>query len=370
MKRLLVVVTRGEVGGAQACVVTLAKSLTAKGWDVTVGYGKGTGTFVEGSMRAADIKTISFAWLGRSFAPWNNLLFIRELKRHLDRNAYDAVHLNSSNALIGGIAAKWSHTKPKTAFTFHGLSFLDPNHKNGLTGFVAKIAFRFLLRFVDTKVFVTEGNRAYAEMIGLGNGGVVIPNATDTVFMERDEARKALEAIAGKEFENSFLIGTVGRLAYPKNQEFLVRAMAGLPERALCAILGEGPDRPHLEAAIRDAKLERKAFLLGNVPDAGRHMKAFDLFVLPSIYEGAPMTLIDALRAGIPTLVSDVGGMPGMVAEPDEQIFKLDDEGDFIRKARAIMESPELTARLARENAEWERSFSPEAMADAYAAIF
>ena len=59
-----------------------------------------------------------------------------------------------------------------------------------------------------------------------------------------------------------------------------------------------------------------------------------------------------------------------MVAEPDMQTFETDDEDDFLHKARQIMENPELAKRLAGENAERGRAFSPDAMTEAYAALF
>jgi glycosyltransferase involved in cell wall biosynthesis len=123
-------------------------------------------------------------------------------------------------------------------------------------------------------------------------------------------------------------------LDYSKNYEFLINVFPEIlkmkPE-AIVIIVGEGPERKKLENLIERTNLKEKIFLIGELKDASKYLKAFDLFVLPSRYEGLSITLIEALFAQIPILASDVGGNEEIVGK--ECIFK--NEKEFLEKIKS-----------------------------------
>jgi len=325
--KILIVITHGNIGGATNFVFWLAKGLKERGVEVKAGFGEGE--YLKEKLEKEKIEFVNFKWLKRTHNPLSNFLFIFEIKKFLDKEKFDVCHFNSTNALFGAIGAKISKSKPKTIFTIHGLSILDPNYKkNFWLKPIYWLIFKFLLFFVDIPVFVSNKNLRDAKKIKLVKNGVVIYNGIpEPEFLEREIARKFFEEKIKFDLKNKFLIGSIGRLDYSKNYEFLINVFPEIlkmkPE-AIAIIVGKGPERKRLENLIERTNLKEKIFLIGELKDASKYLKAFDLFVLPSRYEGLSITLIEVLFAQIPILASNVGGNEEIVGK--ECIFKNKEE--------------------------------------------
>jgi glycosyltransferase involved in cell wall biosynthesis len=110
------------------------------------------------------------------------------------------------------------------------------------------------------------------------------------------------------------LVGAVGRLDRQKGFATLIEAMSRLKSTPLrCAILGDGPERSRLEALIRRHHLEKSVWLLGEKADIPSWLSAFDLYCLPSLWEGLPNSLLEAMALGLPVVASGVDGVPEAV---------------------------------------------------------
>jgi glycosyltransferase involved in cell wall biosynthesis len=144
-----------------------------------------------------------------------------------------------------------------------------------------------------------------------------IPNGIDLDRFQPDgRERTAVRAELGIP-EAAWVVGTVGRLAPEKDQLLLLSAMAPLlgPEHRLL-IVGDGPERPRLEAAA--AALGARTgfvFLAGAREDVPRLYQAMDLFALTSRTEGLPLVLPEAMAAALPVVATAVGGIPTVVEE-------------------------------------------------------
>jgi glycosyltransferase involved in cell wall biosynthesis len=338
--KVLVVITHGHLGGATNFVFWLAKGLKDKGINVKVGFSDGE--YLKEKLEKEKIDFVNFKWLKRTHNPLSNLFFIFEIKKFLDKEKFDICHFNSTNALFGAIGAKISKSKPKTVFTVHGLSILDPNYKkNLLLKPIYWLIFKFLLSFVDVPVFISNKNLENIKKLKLVKSGVVIYNGIpEPEFLEKEIARKFFEEKIKINLENKFLIGSIGRLDYQKNYEFLIEVFPEIlkikPE-AIAIIIGEGPERKKLENLIKKTNLKEKIFLIGELKNASKYLKSFDLFILPSRYEGLSITLIEALFAQIPILASDVGGNKEIVGE--NFIFEINNKTNFLLKFKMILES-------------------------------
>ena len=385
-KKILIIVTKGEIGGAQVSVFNLAKGLKEKGLEVTVGFG--SGDFLKEKLEEAKIPFHNFNSLRRTKNPIKNLGFIFEIKKFLDQNHFDVVHFNSSNALLGAIGTKLSGKKPKnyfirmtvpqarggiqTVFTFQGLSVLDPNYKTFKPiKILYKLLFKFLLKFIDHKVFVSQTNLEYAQKIGIISPSTIyhLPatviynglDLKDSDFLPRDEARNFLfsklninplfpsgeshgEGVVkdqrskindASDLNRMYVVGSIGRLAYPKNYEFLIKTFPDILKakpNVICIIIGDGPDRNSLQLLADSLQLQDKVFLIGEIKDAYKYLKAFDLFVLPSIYEGLSISLIETLFAKVPTLAANVGGNAEILDK--EHLYSLNNKQEFIEKIK------------------------------------
>ncbi|MBQ3486462.1 MAG: glycosyltransferase [Clostridia bacterium] len=134
----------------------------------------------------------------------------------------------------------------------------------------------------------------------------VIPNAIDAAaFRFNAEIRREVRAQYG--LEDCLVVGHVGRLQYQKNQAFLLEAFARLhtaEPRARLVIAGDGPELAALEARAVSLGVAQAVLFLGARDDVPRLLQAFDLFVMPSRFEGLGMAALEAQAAGLPCLLS------------------------------------------------------------------
>src|SRR6056297_1062442 len=192
--KIFLLITKAEVGGAQMSVLNLARGLKKKGEDVKVGFGEGE--FLPAELDKSAIPYTRFKNLKRTHNPPANLFFIWEIKKYFDKNKYDIVHINSSNALFAALGVKMSRHKPKTVFTFRGMSMLDNNYRQAPSLKVFyKIFFKFFLKFVDESVFVSKHNLELGKKLGLAKKENLVYNGIDESmqnFYTREEAREKL----------------------------------------------------------------------------------------------------------------------------------------------------------------------------------
>src|SRR6056297_777523 len=146
--KILIVITKGDTGGAQMSVLNLARKLKEKGYKVAVGMG--SGDFLSQELQKEKIDYYRFRWLRRNHNPLSNLFFAWEIKDFLKNNDFQVVHFNSSNALIGSLGVKFYDKRIKTVFTFRGMSLLDNNYQtNPLLKKIYFWYFKIFLKFID-----------------------------------------------------------------------------------------------------------------------------------------------------------------------------------------------------------------------------
>lgn len=160
-------------------------------------------------------------------------------------------------------------------------------------------------------------------------------------LVPRDEARQALGLPAG-----AVVIANVGRLHPDKDQATLLKGFAAawpkLPPESLLVIIGSGPLEEKLKQLAAQLGVTAAVCFLGQVADARRYFRAFDLFVLSSDHEPFGMVLLEAMAADVPVLATDCGGAPEVIAYP-EQLFPLRDEArlaDRLVYLFAVQDSP------------------------------
>jgi glycosyltransferase involved in cell wall biosynthesis len=374
MSKILIIVTKGEIGGAQMSVLNLAKKLKNLGQDVLVGFGDGE--FLKEELQKSELPYQQFKYLKRTHNPLNNLFFIFELKNFLNKNNFKVVHFNSSNSLFGAIGAKLARYKPKTIFTIHGLSLLDKNYQTyAILKFFYYHLFKFLLSFIDVNIFVSRHNLEYARKIKLVKNGEVIYNGlekSELHFLSGDDSRKFLAQVAQIDLTSKTIVGSIGRLTYAKNYEFLINIFPEILQikpNAVLMIIGDGEEKNKLEQLIVEKKLKDKIILLGEINNAYQYINGFDLFVLPSRYEGLSITLIEALFSQTPILASDVGGNSELI--PDEQeLFKLNNDDDFINKFKIIIGNYKIRELIVRRNNEQNNKFDINITTKKYLEIY
>lgn len=160
-----------------------------------------------------------------------------------------------------------------------------------------------------------------------------------------DRQKKRLELRLGS---GDLLIGAIGRLDRQKGFATLIEAMArvkGTPLRL--AILGEGPEHDRLQALIRRHSLESTTWLLGEKDQVPSWLSAFDLYCLPSLWEGLPNALLEAMALGLPVVASAVDGVPEAVTDgKDGLLVPPSDPAALAKALKALAADPARRAAL------------------------
>ncbi|MFA7050292.1 MAG: glycosyltransferase, partial [Patescibacteria group bacterium] len=308
--------------------------------------------------------------LEKSSNPFNIIKFLFNFYRLLREIKPDVVHLNSSNALLGAFVSKIANMGVKNVFTVHGLSVLDENYKTSIVKkAIFKTIFYFGFFFVDDLVFVSQKNLDFALSQKIVKSAELIYNGVETNFLSREDARKFALNKAKIEDNDCFLIGSIGRLAYPKNYEFLIANFDKILEikpNSKLIIIGEGPEREKYQKIAES--FPGKIHFLGQIEGASQYLKALDLFVLPSIYEGLSLSLIEAYMSGIKIVASDVGGNSEVIG--NENCYKLNEIADFINifKKNIITEQKSCTD-INKRNLDKAR-FSLDKMTEKYLKVY
>ena len=136
----------------------------------------------------------------------------------------------------------------------------------------------------------------------------IMNNAIDAKkFIYNEEVRKQKRVELG--VEDKFVIGHVGRFNLQKNHEFLVKRFADFAktnEDAVLVLIGNGELQEKIKEMAKEYGIETKVKFLGLREDIPQLLQAMDLFLFPSLFEGLPVTLVEAQAAGLPCVISDM----------------------------------------------------------------
>lgn len=108
--------------------------------------------------------------------------------------------------------------------------------------------------------------------------------------------------------ENQFIVGHVGRFSMPKNHSYLLEVFKDFlsyREEAILLLVGDGPLLPQIKRKVEEMKLTKNVKFLGSRSDVEQLLQAFDIFLFPSVFEGFPISVIEAQATGLPCLISD-----------------------------------------------------------------
>ncbi len=219
--------------------------------------------------------------------------YIRVLKEILKEGNYDAIHVhtNTSSYIPLWIAKKMG-IKKRVAHAHSAV--VNPNFS-----YKVKSAIGHKLIPMTATNMCACSKIAGNTVFGTSNY-TIIPNGIDVKkFQYNESLRKVKRDELGLD-DSAYLIGMIGRLSDEKNTEYALKIMGKMPDGVQLIIAGDGPLRRKLEA-----EKEENVTFLGQRIDANELYQAFDLFLLPSKFEGFPISALEAISAGLPIIVSD-----------------------------------------------------------------
>lgn len=237
-----------------------------------------------------------------------------------------------------------------------------------------RMALRWAFARADATVAVSEDTRRHLiESLGVSPASVcTVPNGIPIRRGRPEPVREELGLL-----ESEPLLLCVGSLMKRKGHAVLIEALARLRAGGLdlpwrLAIAGEGDERPRLEALIAELGFEDRVHLLGRRNDVPDLLAAADVFLMPSLWEGLPLAILEAMFAARPVIASATSGIPEAIENEREGLLVPPGDVDALAEAvRRILTDPTLSGRLGRAaHDRATKDFTVAAMADRYERIY
>jgi len=348
MAKILFLVTQSEQGGAGKYVLSLAKSLKTKNLILVASNG-GPESWLAKELTKNNIPFYPLKYLQRSLSPEYDFLALKEIKKLYQFFQPQIVHLNSSKAgVLGALAAGKKHSF-LVVYTAHGFVFHEPT----LSWLRRKFYFwaeNFSASYKDKIITLTKEDYALAQKMVGPEKAALIPNGLDLnecSFLERAEARQAL----GLE-EKGIVVGDIANYYPTKGLSRFVNAAKIITQKfakAKFVLIGQGQQEKELTEQIKKLELTNN-FLLGPLEQAHRYLKAFDVFLFPSLKEGFPFAILEAMAAETPIVATAVGGLKDMIIDGKDGFLvpswqgkkEQETEQQLAKKVIYLLEHPEI----------------------------
>ena len=359
--RILRVITRLNVGGPATHVLLADRGLRERGWQTLLLHGQVEPDEAEVDLTGIDLPLRRVPSLARPIRPLADARAFAAIVQAIREHRPQIIHSHLSKAGLIARSAGLATSSAARVHTFHGTVF-GGYFGDRTSGAIVR-AERFLGARSSRVIALSELQRAelVEHRIAPPDRIRIVPLGLDLGRfggLDRDAARATLGEPA-----DAFLVVAIGRLVPIKRIDRLVRAFGVLAERvpaARLAIVGDGAERPRLEAQVADLGLAGRVRFAGWQSDTPAWHAAADVVALSSDREGTPLTLIEAAAAGRPVVATAVGGVADVVDDGRTGfVVEPDDEASLAERLERLALDPNLRTRLGR---------AAPARADAFAA--
>jgi glycosyltransferase involved in cell wall biosynthesis len=303
-KHVLQILPALATGGAERMVVHLSGELTRAGVKTgVVSFFDNQGSQLEHALRADGLPVWS---LGKHLGP--DLGMIGRLRRLFRTLQPDVIHTHLSALRYAMAGVIGLERPPRIVHTIHRVAERDSE-------FGLRWLHRWCLRRGVTLIAVSEEVANSCARVYQQKNVPVIPNGIPVNRqVYRPETREKIRRAWGLD-DDSFVFCCVARLSAVKNHKDLIEAFSGMVDipGVQLVLAGGGELRMELEELSRVLRIQEQVHFLGERDDIADVLAASDAFVLSSISEGNPMSVLEAMSAGLPVVATSVGGMPELV---------------------------------------------------------
>ena len=364
MKKKILQITHDlDLGGLQQVIVHLCTYINRDLFDVSVLCLREKGMF------ATVIENMGI----RVFSLDQNLLGVDyfafvKICRILKNECIDIVHTHNTQPFIdGGLAAVLAGVQT-VIHTDHARKYPDKRSYMFAEWLLSHFVYKVIGVSDHTRLELIRYEKMSPRKV------VTIPNGIDPSKLEGKIDKKALLKDLNINNRNP-VIGFCGRIAEQKGLIYLLQALPAIcssfPE-AVVLLAGDGPLRQDLEHRSQEMGIGDKVKFLGTRQDIPSLLKVFDVFVLPSIFEGLPMVVLEAMAAGCPVVATDVGGTSTAIDNGKTGILVgPENPGELARGITALLTDRELRNRIiaaAKESVN--NNFSAKKMTQRYEQLY
>lgn len=337
------IITKLELGGAQQNTLYTIEHLDKERFAPVLISGKGGILDTEAHV-ISGTKVYFANNLVREINPIKDLLAIIELWALLKKEKPDIVHTHSSKAgILGRWAAKLSGT-PVIIHTFHGFGFND--FQKSLMKYLFVFLEKITAKITDKLIAVSKNNIekgikygiGYPEKYTLIRSGIDIKKYTN--FTADKNTKKKELGISPEEK----VITTIGPFKPQKNLSDFINAAKQISEKfrnCKFLIIGDGEQKSYLEKLINESMLQDKVKILGWRRDIPEILAVSDIFILTSLWEGLPRSVLEAMSSGLPVIANEVDGV--------EEVIRNNENG-FLTKPFEIEKTSEYAVKLLNDD--------------------
>jgi len=360
--RVLRVITRVNRGGPARQLEALIPGLAQAGW---------TGPVVHGAcpvhepdarpaLERVGAELMALPSLTRTPSAFKDARAIRDLVGLLRRVKPDVVHSHMGKAGALARVAAW-HARVPVVHTLHGHHFDRP----GLRGRAARRAERLLGRLTTRLVCLSRSQ--WHDVVERHR---IVP-AERAALIGPGFAIEPFASISRANVQCDEVLWT-GRLVAVKRPFALLDLAADLPSTTRLVVVGTGPLKDPLERAVAERGLGERVELVGAVDDVRPYLARAAAFVLPSASEGTPLSLLEAMVAGVPVVATDVGGVADLLQMTGAGTpVPAADRGALAQAVRRILDAPDEAGRVAEQAAYRARAlFGPSRLVEGTAALY
>jgi glycosyltransferase involved in cell wall biosynthesis len=324
--RVVRIIARLNVGGPARHTVILDDGLRGCGYETMIVHGsvEEHEASLEHLVHERGLPSLHVPSLGRRISPFDDLRAFAAIFRTLRRWRPDVIHTHTAKAGTLGRLAAALHSallprrqRPVVVHTFHGHVF--SNYFGAAGNLLVRSTERALARLTDLVIAISPTQRMdLTERFAIAppDRVRVVPLGLELgpLLTLRRGCRRVTDEMGVA--PDAVTVGFVGRLVPVKDVATLIRAV-GIAARSIpqlhLLIAGDGALRAALSACARDAGIADRTHFLGWCTDLGALDSAMDVFALTSLNEGTPVSLIEAMAAGVPAIATNVGGVPDVI---------------------------------------------------------
>jgi glycosyltransferase involved in cell wall biosynthesis len=384
--KIVHIITRLILGGAQENTLITCKLLAKRGHDVTLITGPAIGP--EGELfnqtKGQNYKVIVLQRLRRAINPFNDIVSYYQIKKLLRQLQPDIVHTHSAKAGILGrfagyrLKGKWAENLPIVVHTIHGLAF-HPYQSQWLNKFYIAIE-KSAAKRTDFFISVADAMTAQATAVGIGK-----PEQYATAYsaIEEDDFLKPISEESKRDFrlkyginEDSIVLVTIARVFMLKGHEYIIESAKQLSkkyEKCVWLFVGDGNLSEHFKRQVCRLGLAEKVKFTGLLPPSQIPLaiQSSDILVHCSLREGLARTLPQAMLCSRPAVSFDIDGAKEVVNENTGRLIEPKNVEQLTKACTELVKDEGLRRKLGENGRESvKEKFAPETMVDTIEAVY
>jgi glycosyltransferase involved in cell wall biosynthesis len=384
--KIVHIITRLILGGAQENTLITCKLLAKRGHDVTLITGPAIGP--EGELfnqtKGQNYKVIVLQRLRRAINPFNDIVSYYQTKKLLRQLQPDIVHTHSAKTGILGrfagyrLKGKWAENLPIVVHTIHGLAF-HPYQSQWLNKFYIAIE-KSAAKRTDFFISVADAMTAQATAVGIGK-----PEQYATAYsaIEEDDFLKPISEESKRDFrlkyginEDSIVLVTIARVFMLKGHEYIIESAKQLSkkyEKCVWLFVGDGNLSEHFKRQVCRLGLAEKVKFTGLLPPSQIPLaiQSSDILVHCSLREGLARTLPQAMLCSRPAVSFDIDGAKEVVNENTGRLIEPKNVEQLTKACTELVKDEGLRRKLGENGRESvKEKFAPETMVDTIEAVY